>query len=93
MKSLNENWFAISLTAIVFGLIGFLFGRQNGHNKCPMMMGAPHAIHMEKMKGADVMFWKSDGDFSFGEHEGIKIDIDSIGSNGEKQVKVIVKKE
>ena len=56
-------------------------------------MGAPHGIHMEKMKGADVMFWKSEGDFSFGEHEGIKIDIDTIGTMGEKQVKVVVKKE
>lgn len=93
MKSLNENWFAITLTAVVFGLIGFLLGRQNGHHKCPMMMGAPHGIHMEKMKGADVMFWKSEGDFSFGEHERIKIDIDTIGTMGEKQVKVVVKKE
>ena len=37
MKSLNENWFAFTLVAIVFGLLGFLLGRQGGYNKCQIM--------------------------------------------------------
>ncbi|MBK78383.1 MAG: hypothetical protein CMC88_04695 [Flavobacteriaceae bacterium] len=28
MKQLNENWFGITLLAVVFGLLGFLLGKQ-----------------------------------------------------------------
>lgn len=31
MKSLNENWFAFTLVAVVFGILGFLLGRTTGH--------------------------------------------------------------
>ena len=33
MKSLNKNWFAITMTAIVFGLLGYLLGVQNSQSK------------------------------------------------------------
>ena len=29
MKSLNKNWFLITMTAVVFGLLGYLLGNQN----------------------------------------------------------------
>ena len=37
MKKLNENWFAITLTAVIFGLLGFLLGNQQNHP--PMKQG------------------------------------------------------
>ena len=33
MKSLNENWFAFTLVAVIFGILGFLLGKQGGHSK------------------------------------------------------------
>lgn len=35
MKSLNENWFAFTLVAIVFGLLGFLLGRRGRIQQMP----------------------------------------------------------
>jgi hypothetical protein len=43
MKSLNENWFAFTLIAIIFGILGFLLGRTSG----PAAMG-PHPFIKEK---------------------------------------------
>ena len=40
MKQLNENWFSITLIAVIFGLIGFLIGEN--HNKTPLM---PHKMY------------------------------------------------
>ena len=38
MDSLNKNWFAITLIAVVFGIFGFLIGNQGGvEHSCPMM--------------------------------------------------------
>ena len=37
MKTLNENWFAFTLIAVIFGILGFLLGRTSG----PAAMG-PH---------------------------------------------------
>lgn len=28
METLNKNWFAFTLVAVIFGLLGFLLGRQ-----------------------------------------------------------------
>lgn len=92
MKSLNENWFIITLTAVVFGLLGFLIGRQNNHHQCHMMMGGP-GMHMNKMKGADVFMWKSDEAMPFDIDGGFDIMIDSLHHPGGKKVKVVVKKE
>ena len=30
MKTLNENWFAFTLIAVIFGILGFLLGRTTG---------------------------------------------------------------
>lgn len=87
----NENWFIITLTAVVFGLIGYLFGKQCQKNQCPIMakgMHKTHAIHTEKMDGDKVYVWKSD---EMIDHENLEISIDTI--SGSKWVKVIVKKE
>ena len=32
MKTLNENWFTITLFSVIFGILGFLIGRSTGHN-------------------------------------------------------------
>ena len=39
METLNKNWFAFTLIAIIFGLLGFIIGRQGKqhHASCPMM--------------------------------------------------------
>lgn len=91
MKSLNENWFAFTLVAIVFGLLGFLLGRQGGYNKC-QIMDMPHGIHIKKMqdmkKGANVFMFKSD--VMMEGEEGFEIEIDTIQSEGEQQIKVSV---
>ena len=91
MKNINENWFIITLTAVVFGLIGYLFGKQRQKNQCPMMakeMHKTHAMHMEKMDGDKVYVWKSD---EMIDNENLEISIDTL--SGSKQVKVILKKE
>lgn len=48
MKSLNENWFAFTLIAVIFGILGFLLGRttgHHGHKGMPhMMMGDGHVM-------------------------------------------------
>ena len=53
MKTLNKNWFAFTLIAVIFALLGFLFGKmchpQNDcmmkkHSKCHMPMESHHAL-------------------------------------------------
>jgi|GEM_PF-238046 len=48
MKSLNENWFAFTLIAVIFGILGFLLGRTTGHHEPKgmphMMMGEGHVM-------------------------------------------------
>ena len=48
MKSLNENWFAFTLIAVIFGILGFLLGRTTGHHRPKvmphMMMGEGHVM-------------------------------------------------
>lgn len=47
MDSLNKNWFAITLIAIVFGILGFLIGKQGVmEHSCPMMSGVEHSCPM-----------------------------------------------
>ncbi len=40
METLNKNWFAFTLVAVIFGLLGYLLGQQS--NGCSM-----HNIHMQ----------------------------------------------
>jgi len=86
MKSLNENWFSITLIAVIFGSIGYLVGSNSSKHHCPMMGDMDnHKIYMKKMHGMDSFSWSSeDGD--------IEIDIDSIVEANGKEVKVMVKK-
>jgi hypothetical protein len=47
MDSLNKNWFAITLIAVIFGIFGFLIGNQGGvEHSCPMMSGVEHSCPM-----------------------------------------------
>ena len=50
MESLNKNWFAITLTAVVFGILGFLLGRQGKQQHMMFMKGGP-----DKMLGGKNM--------------------------------------
>jgi len=91
MKNINENWFIITLTAVVFGLIGYLLGKQCQKNQCPMIvkgMHKAHVMHMEKLHGDKVYVWKSDETI---DDQKLEIMIDTL--SGSKQVKVIMKKE
>ena len=92
MKSLNKNWFLITMTAVVFGLLGYLLGNQNSQ-KGPRMMEGPRGLHMEHMKGSDIIMFESDGAMMLGEDGNIDIEIDTLLSGGEQRIKVIVKKE
>ena len=85
MENINKDWFIITLTAAVFGLIGFLFGKQCQKSQCPMMA---EGMHMQKMHGDKVFMWKSD---EMIDAETIDVSIDTL--SGKKQIKVIVKKE
>lgn len=47
METLNKNWFIITLSAVIFGILGFLLGRQGGQqHSCPMMNG-PHDMMID----------------------------------------------
>ena len=99
METLNKNWFAFTLVAIVFGLLGYLLGQQN--NSSPLSN-----IHMQgKKKGAVMMkkyVDKGDGNYMWMIDEKLSIDDmnievyrDTTEENGEirVQVKKIIKKE
>ena len=92
MKSINKNWFLITITAIVFGLLGYLLGVQN-INQSRRMMNGPGDLHMEHMKGSDIMMFESDGGIVMGEDGNIEIEIDTLLSGGKQEIKVIVKKD
>jgi hypothetical protein len=108
MKTLNENWFTITLFSVIFGILGFLIGRSTGHNGPKgmphMMMG--HGV-MDK-----AMFISDDGEIHDlmgdidmdvvenievikGDDGEITVTIDSLGTgNPEAKVRVIkVKKD
>jgi len=40
MENFNKNWLLILLVAVIFGTLGFLLGRTNGH-------GGHHRIEMD----------------------------------------------
>jgi len=108
MKTLNENWFAFTLIAVIFGILGFLLGRTTGHHGPKgmphMMMG--HGV-MDK-----AMFISDDGEIHDlmgdidmdvvenievikGDDGEITVTIDSLGTgNTEAKVRVIkIKKD
>ena len=81
MKQLNENWFSITLIAVIFGLIGFLIGEN--HNKIPLM---PHEMHIKKKYGKKKMMWIE-------ENGNVQIKIDTLDKNGKKNIEVTVIKK
>ena len=80
METLNKNWFAFTLIAVIFGLLGFILGKQGAgshHQSCPAM---PMML-MKHLDGVDM----KDMD--------VAIDTEP-GENGEKRIKVkVIKKE
>jgi len=84
--------FLITRTAIVFALLGYLLGVQNSNQNFRMMNG-PGSLHMEYMKGSDIMMFESDGGIVMGEDSNIEIEIDTLLSGGKQEIKVIVKKD
>lgn len=96
METLNKNWFAFTLVAVIFGLFGFLLGRQpNSPKKCSQMSASkcvttahtPHAAMM-KMMGKDGVFIIPEGSENIED-----IDIkEETGKDGEKRIEVRLKK-
>lgn len=85
METLNKNWFAITLIAVVFFLLGFLMGKQSpNHNKM-------HQIKFDK-KMNHIIGEKGDGEFLF-ISEGGNIDMDTLIHNSHKKIELIIKKE
>lgn len=93
METLNKNWFAITLVAIIFGLLGFVIGRQGKarHRSLPMIhstngviKGDMKDIYMIKDLLGDVE-WPQEDIKILREEEG--------GEDGEKRIKIIVKKK
>ena len=92
METLNKNWFAFTLVAVIFGTIGFLLGNQNKSHNCPMMKKHHKMMFMDsKIKAGESMFMLKD--LNDGEIEWIE-DIDITkeeGKNGQKKIQVKVK--
>ena len=89
MESLNKNWFAITLTAVVFGILGFLLGRQGKQQHMMFMKGGP-----DKMLGGKnmIMIKKEDGKEIEWIEDIENIDIQKeVGEDGEKKIKIQVK--
>jgi len=89
METLNKNAFAISLIAVIFGLLGFVIGRQSKPQPhgCPAMKThCPMNPESQKMH----LFMMED------HHKGMEwveeIDVKKeSGEEGEKQIKIKVK--
>ena len=95
MEALNKNWFTITLTAVIFGLLGFILGRQCNQQQCPMMNG-PHKMMF--MEGGPHKMMEGESKFIFKTEDGKEIewieDLDiqkEEGENGEKKIKIQVK--
>ena len=96
MKSLNENWFAITLVAVIFGLLGFLIGKTSGKHHQDKNL---HKVLMKGLKGENAFIWKSDM-VEFPDNinvdsiiKGIDIKIDTSSIKGQKSIKVQVFKQ
>ena len=89
METLNKNWFTITLIAVIFGILGFLIGKQGNKHSCSMMNGSHKMMHMDgsmKMEKKHMMFI-SDGNEMIED-----IDIQKeVGEDGETKIKIIAK--
>ena len=99
METLNKNWFAFTLVAIVFGLLGYLLGQQNNSsplNNINMQGKKKGAVMMKKYvdKGDSNYMWVIDEKIS-SDDMNIEVYRDTTEENGEirVQVKKIIKKE
>ena len=95
METLNKNWFAITLTAVVFVILGFLLGRQAKQDHgCPMMNGPHNMMFMKggphKMSGENMFMFKSEDGKEIEWIEDIDIQKEE-GEDGEKKIKIHVK--
>jgi hypothetical protein len=105
MKTLNENWFAFTLIAVIFGILGFLLGRTTGHHGPKgmphMMMGEGHVMKKAMFISDDGEVHDLMGDVDMdvevikGDDGEITVTIDSVGTEGaEAKVRVIkIKKD
>ena len=85
METLNKNWFAFTLIAVIFAGLGYFYGKQSHaccakqkHPQCQMSKDTHHSMTIvsEKIK----------------ERKEMEIE-EKAGQNGEKEIKVTVKKE
>ena len=96
MDTLNKNWFLITLVAVVFGLIGFLIGKQSNLNDHRgFFIDSHHSNIKDRMKKRKILMLKDlDGDINWIDEDIENIEIEKEdGENGEKKVKVTVKKK
>lgn len=95
METLNKNWFAFTLIAVIFGLLGFILGKQGAgshHQSCPAMPMMNHGI-MKIGGNADAMMLMKHLDGVDMKDMDVAIDTEP-GENGEKRIKVkVIKKE
>lgn len=98
MKTLNENWFAFTLIAVIFGILGFLLGRTTGHDgpmgMRPKMMGEGHVVKKAMFISDDGEVQDVMGDIDMdvienidvevikGDDGEITVTIDSVGTEG-----------
>ena len=98
MKTLNENWFAFTLIAVIFGILGFLLGRTTGHHGPKgmphMMMGEGHVMKKAMFISEDGEVHDLVGDIDMdvmenmdvevikGDDGEITVTIDSVGTEG-----------
>ena len=105
MKTLNENWFAFTLIAVIFGILGFLLGRTtvyHGPKGMPHMMMADGPLKKAVFISDDGEVHDLMGDVDMdvmenmdievikGDDGEITVTIDSVGTEGaEAKVRVI----
>ena len=98
MKTLNENWFAFTLIAVIFGILGFLLGRTTVHHGTKgmphMMMGKGHVMKKAMFISDDGEVHNLMGDVDMdvmenmdievikGDEGEITVTIDSVGTGG-----------
>lgn len=95
METLNKNWFAFTLCAVVFGLLGFILGKQSAHSNYmnhsgSMMMSGEHEMiwkGKEGMQHGEMMFF-SDEDLEDGD---MKVDVQT-DTTEDGQIRVMVRK-
>jgi hypothetical protein len=91
METLNKNWFTITLISVIFGILGFLIGRQGNKHSCSMENSSHEMIHKDgSIKvGKKHMIFISDGNEMI-EDIDIQKEVE-VGEDGEKKIKITAK--